>query len=180
MSKLPTRFDRIVSFSALHWFFDQEMLLDRLHQLLKPEGKILFTIPCNPLEPMQRFASELIKLPRWSSYFETYTHPRRKFTAEEYATLLDAAGFVNIDVQVVRHCYRFETKRDLMQWFEGFAPVILTIPKHEHEAFLTDFANLYEEHFPLDDEGFLPFTQDELLINAERAGSSTFGLTTRH
>lgn len=161
-------YDLIVSFSSLHWFQDHMQILQKAHQALKDGGKIFFTIPCKPLPAVEETTTLLRENDKWKEYFTNYVHPRRKFTAEEYQTFLTETGFKSIQVTMERQSYFFANKRDLIDWFAAFTPMLDNVPEERREEFLTDFANSYVEVTPLTPQGQVPFFQDELYVQAEK------------
>ena len=162
-------FDLAVSFSSLHWFEDQGAILDKVYESMLSGGKLIFTIPAKPKDEITAILYSVMQDKRWSSYFANYTHPRRKFTPEEYTTFLEAAGFKDIRVEIETFHYGFENKRALIDWFRAFSPVLDVLPYERVEKeFLTDFANKYVEILPVGEDGLIPFIQDELIIHATK------------
>lgn len=168
-SEFDGQFDLAVSFSSLHWFLDQKSILQKVYLALKPQGKILFTIPGKPLPEISALFAVLMNKEEWKPYFETYSHPRKKFTAEEYRSFLLSAGFEPIDIRMQRRKYFFENKRALIDWFRAFSPILDCLPEEKKEEFLSDFSNLYTQYFPIEADGQIPFIQDELFIQAKRS-----------
>ncbi len=160
------RFDLVVSFSSLHWYADQQAILKKVHEALKPHGQILFTIPGKPLTDVNSVFAILMNKEEWKPFFENYSHPRKKFTPEEYMVFLVEAGFNPIDVKMKRCEYLFENKRALIDWFRAFSPILDCIPDSKKAEFLIDFANTYVGYFPIRPDGQIPFMQDELIIKA--------------
>ena len=103
------KFDLAVAFCTLHWHQNQEEILKKVYQALKPGGRILFTIPGN-LPPGLIACLELIDMDEWKSYFEGFVYPRVKFTPEEYKVLLEGAGFKSIEITVKNSQHYFENR----------------------------------------------------------------------
>jgi trans-aconitate methyltransferase len=163
-----SKFDLIFSSSSLHWILDHEALLAQIHDLLRDEGLILFTIPCTPSTEIAAVFSDVISQEPWQTYLKDYYHPRRKFTSEEYILLLKQAAFKEVEVTQVPLTYYFETKREFANWFAAFSPMLLYIPEELHESFLISVAERYLRTFPLDKEGRVIFKQNELIIKAQK------------
>lgn len=162
------KFDLIFSSSSLHWILDHPPLLNTVHDLLKEDGTILFTIPCVASAEVTAVFQEVVSQSLWRHFFKNYYHPRVKFTAEEYTLLLEQAGFSEIEVTQVPFIYFFETKRDLIDWYLGFSPMLSYIPEKLHETFLRSIIERYLETFPLDETGRVIFKQNELIIKAKK------------
>ena len=159
------KFDLAVAFSSMHWYKNQDEILKKVYQALKPGGRLLFTIPGKPLQGINA-CLELVDMDEWKGYFEGYVHPRKHFTPEEYRSLLDRTGFKSIEITVNRRQHFFENKRALIDWFKAFSPLLDRIPDAKRDNFLTDFANLYTQYFPIEPDGRIPFVQDELFVRA--------------
>lgn len=142
------KFDLIFSSSTLHWILDHERFLCKVHDLLHEQGAILFTIPCSPISEVQD---------PWRTYLKDYYHPRRKFTAEEYALLLEQADFNEIETAQIPFTYYFETKREFADWYAAFSPMLFYIPEELKEMLLTIIVERYLQSFPLDETGRVVF-----------------------
>jgi trans-aconitate 2-methyltransferase len=163
-----SKFDLIISANSLHWVVDHQALLAQVYNLLKDQGSIYFTIPCKPFPEVSRIFNDSTGQEPWKTYLKDYNSPRRKFTPEEYTALLQEAGFNQIEVFQVPLTYRFETKRDLADWYAAFSPMLFYIPEEQHEAFLKSIVDRYLETFPLDEDGRILFKQNELIIKAKK------------
>jgi trans-aconitate methyltransferase len=158
-------FDFICSFSVLHWIRDHEALLAKIFHALRPDGRILFSMPVScPLlfEVIQEVCNHEV----WEPYFSGYTYPRKYFTAEEYASLLNNQGFSGVHVESFTHDQAFANKRDLIDWYRAFSPLLLQIPKDKKEAFLEDLVNVYVEKIPVEKNGRIVLSCETLRIEA--------------
>lgn len=158
--------DVAVSFSSLHWFPEQKIFLSKLHQALKPGGKVLFLIPATPVKEVSDVFADLSAKEEWRDYFKNYVHPRKKYTAEEYRSLLQEAGFKEIEIDVIPFHYAFDTKRDLIDWWGAFSPFLRTLPIEKRCAFLSDFCQCFIRHHPLQTDSRIPFTENHLFVRA--------------
>lgn len=158
--------DIAVSFSALHWFPDQKIFLAKLHQALKPGGKILFLIPAPAVKEVSDVRADLSAKVEWRDYFKNYVHHTKKYTAAEYRAFLQEAGFKEIEVDVIPFHYAFDTKRDLIDWWSAFSPFLTTLPIDKRHAFLSDYCQCFIRHHPYQADGRIPFTENHLLIRA--------------
>lgn len=163
-----SKFDCIFSSSTLHWILDHKRLLTHVHNLLRDEGFILFTIPCTPSAEVAAIFRDVTTQAPWQTYLKDYNHPRRKFTSEEYVLLLKEAGFNEIEVNQVAFTHYFETKRELANWYAAFSPILSYIPCEMHESFLANVVEHYLKSFPMDTEGRIIFNQNELIIKASK------------
>ena len=160
------RFDIVVSFSSLHWHSDQMAIIKKVYQALKKDGQFLFTIPLRASPEILATFRELMNKDEWKEYYPNYSHPRKKFTADEYATLLTEAGFKSLDIKVQNREFLFENKRSLIDSLKTHS-VIDSLPEDKVENFLTNFTNSYAEQFTRPD-GQIPFMHIELLVKASK------------
>lgn len=158
--------DSVVSISVLHWFPEQKIFLSKVYQALKPGGKILFVIPAPLLPEMNEVFTDLSTKEEWKEYYKKYSHPRKKYTADEYRTLLKETHFREIEVEVITFHYAFDTKRELIDWWSAFSPFLLTLPIEKRSQFLVDFAHCFLRHCPYQADGRIPFVENHLLITA--------------
>jgi trans-aconitate methyltransferase len=92
------RFDRVVSFSSLHWILDQEKVLKATYRALVPEGRICFHIYGVNLMNITEIGTLLARSEKWAPYFPAYKQERVFFTEEGYRDLLEQAGFEDIEI----------------------------------------------------------------------------------
>jgi len=162
------KYDLICSFNSLHWIVEHELLLKLSYNALSPSGHILFTIPCSPFSEVAIVFQKVSSQEPWQSYLKKYNHPRRKFSIEEYVNLLTLAGFQEIEVKQVPFTYYFETKRDFINWFKTFSPMLFCIPVQEQTTFLANLIDCYLQMFPMQADGRIQFKQNELIIKARK------------
>ncbi len=161
-------FDTIVSFSALHWVLDHETLLQKVYEALSPGGDILFTLPCKPSPKVAEVFWDVTQQAKWKTYLKDYNHPRKKFTQEEYITLLEQAGFVDVEVEIIEPYFVFNNKREFIDWYSAFTPMRFHIPDELFPIFMEETANRYEQSFPANVHGEIPFLQRELVVKARK------------
>jgi ubiquinone/menaquinone biosynthesis C-methylase UbiE len=94
--KLPfvEQFDKVVALLSLNWISEQEQALNSLYTALKPGGKAIITRPGKQPSNLGPVAYSLIKTDRWAPYFPNFEQKRQYYTADEYALLLEKAGFI--------------------------------------------------------------------------------------
>lgn len=92
------QFDRVVSFSTLHWVVDQEKALRAIHRALVPGGRVCIQTYGTGLMNVTVIGDALIHTKKWAPYFPSYTKQRVFFTDKEYQALLESAGFQQVSV----------------------------------------------------------------------------------
>lgn len=165
-SDYENRFDLIVSFSFLHWNSDQAAIVQKAYQALKDEGQLVMTIPLKVIPEISANFKELMNKDEWKEYFVNFSHPRKKYTAQEYTSLLVDAGFEFVQSAILNREYLFENKRALIDWLKMHS-VVDSLPEEKVENFLIQFANVHAQEFTYPD-GQIPFYFEELLIVANK------------
>jgi trans-aconitate 2-methyltransferase len=94
--KLPFigQFDKAVAFLSLNWIKEQEQTLSSIYAALKPGGKAIITRPGKQPTNLGPLAETLIKTTRWERYFPNFEQKRHYYSLDEYADLLENAGFI--------------------------------------------------------------------------------------
>ena len=101
--QLPFRrsFDGIVSTAAFHWVLDHDELFRELHSVLMPGGWL--EAQCgggpNTLRLRER-ANALAAMPKFAVFFEGFHEPWLYQNAEDAATALQRAGFVDVETSL--------------------------------------------------------------------------------
>jgi len=91
-------FDLVVAFASLHWVGDLGATLQGIRRSLKPGGRFAAQLvatrsaSATVKSPLYLARKEVMNRPAWKTYFEGFA-PRRTYTADEYNTLLQVAGF---------------------------------------------------------------------------------------
>jgi len=120
------QFDRVVSFSTLHWVLDQAKVLKGIYRSLVSGGEAsLHTYSNSPMNVVT-VAESLIRTEKWAPYFPSYTKQRIFVTAQEYRTLLEQAHFQQI--QILEFCddTPFPNRESLIHFLEP----VLTFTRH--------------------------------------------------
>ncbi|MCH9613131.1 MAG: putative trans-aconitate 2-methyltransferase [Chlamydiia bacterium] len=126
--RFPERFDMVVSFAALMWSNDHEMVISRSYQALKSGGTFVVSMPMGLPESMQEIVSEMIASDEWAPYYSEDFHTGWNFiTPEAYAPILQKNGFRIDSLQKVLQQDRFPSptafKGFISQWFPYLRPL---------------------------------------------------------
>jgi trans-aconitate methyltransferase len=120
------KFDRVVSFSTLHWVMDQEKALKAIHQALIPGGSVCIQTYGTGSMNVTVIADSLIHTKKWLQYFPCYSKQRVFFTDTEYRALLESAGFQQVSVIGSWHETLFANRQALVH----FAKPLLNFIRH--------------------------------------------------
>ena len=92
------QFDRVVSFSTLHWVLDQDKALKAIYRALVLGGIVcIHTYGKSPMN-VTTVGDLLVHTEKWAPHFPSYSKQRVFFTEQEYRALLEQAGFQQVQV----------------------------------------------------------------------------------
>jgi len=92
------QFDRVVSFSTLHWVLDQQKALNAFYKALVPGGYLCLHIYSKGPMNVTDIGDFLVRTEKWAAYFPGYVKQRIFFTEQEYKDLLQEAGFSQFNI----------------------------------------------------------------------------------
>jgi trans-aconitate 2-methyltransferase len=136
--KFEGSFDLVFSSSVLQWIMDQENVLKRMHNALKPGGRVAIQIIEKDFFPeLGRYAKEAISEIGAESFFEAGSPKWYMPTREEYEALLISCGFSGAEVSLWEQKYVFRSVNDVLTWLSsaGLRPFLARLPEHEPERF---------------------------------------------
>ncbi len=136
----PEQFDLVVSFSALHWVVDQAAALHRIHESLVAGGRCLLLTYAKGPANMMTLSEGLVRSEKWTSYFPSFTKSRVYFTAEEYTSLLESAGFGSIKIKTIIRDSVFPDKQAVIDWLRPVATFLAHLSQDLQDEFLRDLA----------------------------------------
>jgi trans-aconitate 2-methyltransferase len=91
------RFDRVVSFNALHWVPQQAEALRGIRVALKPQGRAhLRLVTRAALTSLEEVAEAVRQEPSWASHFTGFSDPYLRLDAQQYAELARSLGLQTI------------------------------------------------------------------------------------
>jgi SAM-dependent methyltransferase len=149
-------FDAVFSAATFHWIADHQILFHSIYGALKPGGRLV--AQCGGAGNLERLggrARSLMREPRYSPYFASWTDPWYFENVADTESRLDRAGFTAIDVSLVAAPVTF-ADRDTFAEFIGCVCVrhhLDRLPAAEREPFvdrLCDLAAADDPAFTLD------------------------------
>jgi ubiquinone/menaquinone biosynthesis C-methylase UbiE len=97
----PRTFDAVFSTATFHWIPDHSLLFSEIHRVLKAAGRLVSQCGGGPnLQSLYRRARELRSTDRYRAYFSDWSDPWNFATTEETVDRLEAAGFLEIKVDL--------------------------------------------------------------------------------
>jgi trans-aconitate 2-methyltransferase len=139
-------FDLVVSFNALHWIHEQDLVLTSIHRSLKPAATAhLRLVPMGARKSIETVLEETRNSPTWSKYFGEFRDPYLRLTQEEYCSLAQKSGFRIEHVQTQSKTWDFGTRAEFLA-FSSVTMVEWTkrLPESLRSLFITDVLDRYQ------------------------------------
>jgi trans-aconitate 2-methyltransferase len=146
-------FDLVTSFACLHWIEDHLSVLTGVRRCLKPGGRLLFQCGGRGnAGELMALTEELVRECRWSRYFHGFRSPYYFYGTEGYHAWLEQAGLEEIRVELIPKEMVQQGKAGLEGWIRAtWHPFTERIPEDLRQQFVSEMAERYLEHHPLED-----------------------------
>ena len=150
-----SEFDLAFSNAALHWVREQGQLLERVFRALKPGGRILFQMGgYGNAAAVFDIVRDITAEYSWKPFFEGLSPPWRFCSDREYASLLEAAGFIPLRVELIPVDMVHNNRPELEGWVRTtWIPFLERLPACKQEEFIGEVVTRYLAFHPPDREG---------------------------
>lgn len=162
------KYDVVTSFYAMQWVPNQQEALSRIHKALRPEGKLIISMPATYPREMAEALSAMMYNDKWNSYFANFNSGLTFHEQTNYVSLLKDAGFENVKVSLLPVYDTFASKETFTNFVRQWLPHLQAIPADKRDAFMTEFIDTYLAKAPthLDADGKVTFYRETLKANA--------------
>jgi trans-aconitate 2-methyltransferase len=161
-------FDVVVSFSTLHWVDDHSIVLKGIHSSLKPNGKLLLTLPTGYSKPLAKATSDVIASEKWADQFANFQPAHGFFQPKEYEQLLVSQGFTPKRIQRMYRSMLFANDQAFKSFLKSWFPYSKGVDGAHLDEFLSEVLQKYLEIYPKDSEGNIRFYAYVMEVEAER------------
>ncbi|MCC2625731.1 MAG: Methyltransferase [Burkholderiales bacterium] len=160
-----TGFNKIISFNALHWVFDQVKVLKKVFSALVNNGEAYFLMTMRN-ENTELLLDQTCKLEKWQQYFSTYRYPRAYFETKQYESFVLKSGLIAQYIREKTYSYTFSDDQGFKLYFKSWLPHLNQIPEDMHDGFLNDLTHVYQMLYPKlsQAEIILPLRQMEICL----------------
>lgn len=135
------QFDRVVSFSTLHWVLDQEKALNAIYRALVLGGTVcIHTYGKSPMN-VTTVGDLLVHTEKWAPHFPSYSKQRVFFTELEYHVLLEQAGFQQVQVIGCWDDTAFLNRQALIDFAKPLLNFIRPLPPDIQQEFIEEVAD---------------------------------------
>lgn len=141
-SVLDQKFDRIISFSALHWVTDQVVALKYIENSLRKGGEALLSMSAKPW-PMTSAVNKTMRMTKWQSYFNDYENIWCEYDPETYKNFIQQTNLKIIDIYRQERETVFLSRDEFIGWNKAWMPQIKILPEKLREDFATDVVDNY-------------------------------------
>ena len=135
------RFDKVISFSTLHWVLDQKKALQSMREGLKQDGTMLLVLPVKSPNNLGILGEKIASSEKWHDYFTSFTKERVYYTPEEYVCILNEAGLEVVTLKVFQGVANYKDRTALIRWITPLINFIDHLPLHLQSEFIAEIAN---------------------------------------
>lgn len=130
--------DRVVSFSAIHWFNDINKYFQGIKKYLKEDGKFFFRYAgCEGDESLE-LAEKMRQEDKWSAKFEGFTCPMHTHTPEAMRVAIKKVEMVCEKASIWENTETFRCQDDYKKYVAGWLPHLYSLDEEDREEFLNE------------------------------------------
>ena len=140
------RFDRVVSFNALHWVPQQAEALRGIHAALKPQGRAhLRLVTRAALTSLEETAEAVRREPAWAPHFGGFSDPYLRLDAQQYGELAASLGLRTISSHSAMKRWDFGSEEAFFGfWNAGFGAWTQSLPEDRRRDFVLAVMQRYQ------------------------------------
>ncbi|WP_444912204.1 class I SAM-dependent methyltransferase [Microbulbifer sp. PAAF003] len=138
------QFDKIFSFSCLHWVKDQAKVWEGFHKYLKDNGEIVSIVGFqagheNFWDTVDMFQNSS----KWKPLFINFRDPYNHFSLQEMRDFIEGAGFYLSRIDEIYQVEYFGTQKKLTDFFLSWVPQFRHLPNPLREEFANQVIEEY-------------------------------------
>lgn len=134
------QFDKVVSFSTLHWVLPQEVALESMKKSLKRGGTMLIVTYGKCPNNLSTLAQRIVDSEKWASFFPHFKEERVYFTLKEYRELIEK---VHLKIQSIEEkdiVARYKDKASLLAFIKPLVTFIDHLSPTSQQDFIENIA----------------------------------------
>jgi trans-aconitate methyltransferase len=163
-------FDAVFSNACLHWVIDHQPVLAGIRKCLKPSGRVLLQMggKGNATTVLQAIDT-VLKMPRWSRYFQGFAFPYAFHGPEEYRSWLESIGFQVNRAELLPKDMVHAGADAFAAWIRTtWLPYTERVPGSLREEFIDEIVAANARVRPPDVDGSIHFTMVRLEVEATK------------
>lgn len=159
------QYDRVVSFSTLHWIKDQKRALESIYQALKPMGKALIrATPKSSNNDFKTISMKVILSLKWAPKFIGFKSTHSFHSERDYRKILNQVGFTIDRMEQKKRELIFANRESLMSFLRGILAPLAHLSLEKRTAFLDDYYRQLEDYGSVNELGEVRFCFDKIEI----------------
>lgn len=162
------QFDKVVSFSALHWVPDQKKAFLSIKESLKDLGMLLVIVPEKSSNNVGILCEKMALSEKWASYFPLFKLERHYKNTNDYLQILKECGFSIVDLSIFEQQAHYKDRAALKAWIKPLLNFIDHLPAEKKEEFIEDVATQFLLLEPPTPEGDIIITYPTIKIIAQK------------
>lgn len=135
------RFDRVVSFSAMHWVLDQETAYREIYEALVPGGSLSLHVYGDAPMNVVNVAETLIHSEKWACQFLSYEKQRVFLKKEKLKNLLEGVGFQRVEIVEFEGDTAFPDRASLIGFLRPVLAFANHLPENRKQEFIEEIAD---------------------------------------
>jgi trans-aconitate 2-methyltransferase len=140
--------DLICSFFALQWISNLDAVFRMIHKSLRQAGMFAFIVPLHISSALDQALQEMIALPEWSGYFETFSTGWYFRDPKEIQDLLNDNHFISHHIEVVAQEISFPSRAHLERFILPWLTHLDRVPESLKDVFYNRLIDRYLELEP--------------------------------
>ncbi|HOK39420.1 MAG TPA: methyltransferase domain-containing protein [bacterium] len=151
--RYKNKFDLIFSNACIHWIKNHSLLLKKIKDALKNNGKILLSFGGRGnAEQVIKIINKIIKIKKWKSYFTNFKFPWFFPSDNYWQTILLKNNFKINRIELVPKLMSFNNENEFIGWLKTtWMPYIERIPEKLQNFFISEITNKFlKENIGLD------------------------------
>lgn len=146
-------FDLAISFHVLHSIPNHRLVIRKIFQSLKPNGRFVVTMATGLPKPLMTALTRLSASKAWRGHLSHFS-PQWNFTSSEtYLAWLKEEGFTLEKVTLVDNTHRFTSTATFSDFISLWLPHLFALPSFLQAPFLSALIENYTALCPVDKNG---------------------------
>ena len=158
-----SEFDRVVSFSSLHWIKDQKVALRSIYEALKPGGKVYIrATPKSSNNDYKTICMKVIMSFKWMTQFMGYKSDSSFHSERDYKKILTSVGFHVDHMEQKNHETVIKDRAAFNTFIRGVLTLLTHLPENKRGAFIDDYYDELVSYGNVDEQGAVHFYFDRV------------------
>ena len=159
-------FDLVTAFTALQWVPDQAKAFKSIYRTLKPEGKLIITMPTGITWQLSEAVRAVISKDEWKAF--PFRDKQHFYSRETYVSFMRDAGFAIGSFKVLPSFNLFSNRESFTAFVKQWLPFVQDVPEELRDEFMRQVIDVYLQLLPPQKSGEVFFDKYVYNIIASR------------